>query len=330
LVAAHIAELERQRLQPVAPNAVAGGPGPASASRDHLLFSAPEDLKVFSLTPSAWQVKEGLASNVKDGAFLNRKDMNDARSAQLIFMPMNNRGKLTVDFRGVRFEFDFPSNTYRAISKEESPKAKPFMFITKTACSLYFELRQPGNLVTVTVNNGAGSTSIRAGDTLTDNLGISCEDGANIAIDELQIMRGKAAANKESQGDLKKLGLDPLGDATLDAPSIVLPETRGAKSGVALALRDPNVIGVSYDAKGTGNLRIQLGNPTDMSGEWVDIPLSVVAVTHKVSWLNDKLLVKDAAGNELASVALTGKHTHLMILALKEATLLSTPRLTYR
>ena len=329
LVAAHIAELERQRLQPVASNAVTGGPGPASASRDNLLFSAPEDLKVFSATANAWQVKDGFASNVKDG-FLNRKDMNDARSAQLIFMPMNNRGKLTVDFRGVRFEFDFPSNTYRAISKEGSPKAKPFMFITKTACSMYFEVRQPGNLVTVTVNNGAGSTSIRAGDTLTDNLGISCEEGTNIAIDELQIMRGKAAANKEAQGELKKLGLEPLGDVMLEAPTIVLPETRGARSGVAMALSDPSLVGVSYEVKGSGSLRIQLGSPTDMSGEWRDIPLGAVAVTHKVSWLNDKLLVKDAAGNELASVALTGKHTHLMILALKEATLLSTPRLTYR
>ena len=330
LVAAHIAELERQRLQPVATNVVTGGgPGPASASRDNLFFSASDDLKVFSATANAWQVKDGLALNVKDG-FLNRKDMNDARSTQLIFMPLNNRGKMTVDFRGVRFEFNFPSNTYRAISKEESPTAKPFTFITKTACSMYFELRQPGNLVTVTVNNGAGSTAIRAGETLTDNLGIACEDGANIAIDELQIMRGKAAANKEAQGELKKLGLDPLGDVMLEAPTIVLPETRGAKSGVAMALSDPNVIGVSYDVKGSGSLRIQLGSPTDMSGEWRDIPLSAVAVTHKVSWLNDKLLIKDAAGNELASVALTSKHTHLMILALKEATLLSTPRLTYR
>jgi hypothetical protein len=271
-----------------------------------------------------------MATNMRDGAFLNRRDMNDARAAQLIFMPMHNRGRMTVDFRGVRFEFDFPSNTYRAISKEETATAKPFNFIVKTACSMYFEVRQPGNLITVTVNNGADSTAIRAGDTLTDNLGIVAEDGANIAIDELQIMRGKAATNKGAQGDLKKLGLDPLGDAVLEAPTIVLPETRGAKSGVAMALSDPNVVGASYDVKGIGSLRIQLGSPTDMSGEWRDVPLSAVAVTHKVSWLNDKLLVKDAAGNELASVALTGKHTHLMILALKEATLLSTPRLTYR
>jgi hypothetical protein len=143
-------------------------------------------------------------------------------------------------------------------------------------------------------------------------------------------MRGKAATNKGAQGDLKKLGLDPLGDAVLEAPTIVLPETRGAKSGVAMALPGPDVIGVTYDVKGSGNLRIQLGSPTDMSGQSVDVPLNAATVTHKVSWLNDKLLVKDAAGNELASIALTAKHTHLMIIAFKEATLLSTPRLTYR
>lgn len=324
LVAAYIADLERQRLQPVPPNVMTGGPGPASASRDNLLFSALEDLKVFSATANAWQVKDGFASNVKDG-FLNRKDMSDARSAQLIFMPMNNRGKLTVDFRGVRFGFDFPSNSYRAITGEGTQKEQSLNFIVKTACSMYFEVRQPGNLVTVTVNNGASSTSIRAVGALSDNLGISCEDGANIAIDELEIKRVN-----DAQAILKTLNLETLGAVTMEGQAIVLLETRGARSGVALALQDPYVVGVSYDAKGTGILRVQLGSPTDMSGQWVDIPLSAVAVTHKVSWLNDKLLVKDAAGNELASVALTGKHTHLMILALKEATLLSTPRLTYR
>ena len=329
LVATAIVELERLRLNPPATTAVAGGSGPTS--RDTLLFNSPDDLKIFTSSASAWQVKNGMALSTKEGAFLNRRDINDARAAQLIFMPMNNRGKMTVDFRGVRFEFDLPSNTYRAISKEESPKAKPFNFIVKTASSLYFEVRQPNNLISVTVNNGADSTSIRAGDTLTDNLGIAAEDGAIIAIDELHILRLKAAAtNKGAQADLKKLGLDSLGDATLEAPTIVLPETRGAKSGVAMALSDPNVIGVTYDVKGSGNLRIQLGNPTDMSGHYVDIPLTFGTVSHKVSWLNDKLLVKDAAGNELAAVALTAKHTHLMIIAFKEATLLSTPRLTYR
>jgi hypothetical protein len=42
------------------------------------------------------------------------------------------------------------------------------------------------------------------------------------------------------------------------------------------------------------------------------------------------LLVSDGAGNELGTIALTGKFTHLMLIALKEATLLSTPRLTYQ
>jgi hypothetical protein len=193
---------------------------------------------------------------------------------------------------------------------------------------MYFELRQPGNLVSITVNNGADSMAIKAGDTLTDNFGISC-DTATVALDELQIMRGKPATNKEAQGDLRKLGLEPLGDATLEAPAIVLPVAQGTTSGVALPVRD-NIIGASFDVKGTGMLRIQLGNPNDRSGQWIDVPLGAVATPHKVSWVKNMLLVTDGAGNELGSIALTGKYTHLMIIALKEATLLSTPRLTYQ
>ena len=329
LVAGYIAELERSRLQPggvVQPSA-----GPASTSRDKLVFDSPEDLKAFHDRSGTWQVTGGMAVNSTDGARLQRRDMGDARSTQLIFMPMNNRGQMTVDFRGVRFEIDLGSSTYRAISKEETLKARPFSFVPKTSCSMYFELRQPGNLINITVNNGADTMSIKAGESLTDNLGIACEAGATVALDELQIMRGKAAANKESQGDLRKLGLEPLGDAALEAPAIVLPAAQGTTSGVALALRE-NIICASFDVKGSGMLRIQLSpNPNDRGvGQWLDLPLGAVATVYKVSWLKNMLLVSDAAGNELGSVALTAKYTHLMIIALKEATLLSTPRLTYQ
>jgi mutual gliding-motility protein MglA len=328
LVAADIAALEKQRLQ--APTVTPGNTttGAASASRDKLVFDAPEDLKAFHDRSGTWQVTAGMAQNSSDSARLGRKDMTDARAAQLIFMPIGNRGQMTVDFRGVRFEVDFASSTYRAFSEEETLKARPFTFLPKTACSMYFELRQPGNLISITVNNGADAMAIKGGTTLTDNFIITCTS-ANVAIDDLQIMRGKPATNKEAQGELRKLGLEPLGDATLEAPTIVLPTAQGTTSGVALPLRD-NIIGASFDAKGIGMLRVQLGSPTDRSGQWIDVPLGAVPVPFKVSWVKNMLLVTDGAGNELGSVALTGKHTHLMIIALKEATLLSTPRLTYQ
>jgi hypothetical protein len=326
LVAADLAALEKQRLLP--PTAAPGATGPASTSRDRLVFDAPEDLKAFSERSGTWQVAGGMATNTSESGRLQRKDMTDARAAQLIFMPMVNRGQMTVDFRGVRFEVDFASSTYRAISREETLKARPFAFVPKTACSMYFELRQPGNLISITVNNGADSMAIKAGDTLTDNFAVTT-DAATIALDELQIMRGRPATNKEAQGELRKLGLEPLGDATLEAPAIILPQAQGTTSGVAMPLRD-NIIGVSFDAKGTGMLRIQLGSPTDRSGQWIDVPVGAVATGFKVSWVKNMLLVSDSAGNEIGNAALTGRHTHLMLIALKEATLLSTPRLTYQ
>ena len=239
---------------------------------------------------------------------------------------MGNRGQMKVDFRGVRFEVDFASSTYRAYSEAETLKARPFNFLPKTGCSIYFELRQPGNLISITVNNGADSMALKGPATLTDIFSITCEN-AVIAVDDLQIMRGKPATNKEAQGGLRTLGLEPLGDATLEAPTIVLPVAQGTTSGVAMPLRD-NIVGASFDVKGTGMLRIQLGSPNDRSGQWIDVPLGAVAVPFRVSWVKNMLLVTDGAGNELGSAALTGKHTHFMIIALKEATLLSTPRLT--
>lgn len=329
LVAADIVALEQMRLQPPTTTPGATTTGVASTSRDKLAFDAPDDFKAFQTRSGTWQVSGGMAQNSSESASLGRKDMADARAVQLIFMPMANRGQMKVDFRGVRFEVDFASSTYRAYSEEETLKARPFNFLPKTACSMYFELRQPGNLISITVNNGADSMAIKGPVTLSDLLTITC-DGATVAIDELQVMRGKPATNKEAQGDLRKLGLEPLGDATLAAPpAISLPAAQGTTSGVAVPLRD-NIIGASFDIKGTGMLRIQLGSPTDRSGQWIDVPLGAVPAPFKVSWLKNMLLVTDAAGNELGSVALTGKYTHLMLIALKEATLLSTPRLTYQ
>jgi hypothetical protein len=77
-------------------------------------------------------------------------------------------------------------------------------------------------------------------------------------------------------------------------------------------------------------LRVQVGSPNDRSGQWIDVPLGAVPTGFKVSWLKNMLLVSDAAGNEIGTVALTGKYTHLMLIALKEAMLLSTPRLSYQ
>ena len=115
----------------------------------------------------------------------------------------------------------------------------------------------------------------------------------------------------------------------LEAPTIVLPTARGESSGVAMAIRD-NIAGATFEVKGSGMLRVQLGSPNDRSGQWIDVPVGAVPIVYQVSWLQNKMLIKDAAGNEIGNVKLNAKHTHFIIIALQDATLLATPRLTYQ
>src|SRR5258708_38986652 len=106
-----------------------------------------------------------------------------------MYQGMSQRGAMIVDFRGVRLVIDFGTSTYQAISREETLKSKPFAFLPKASNSLYFEVKQPNNFVSIEINNGADSMGIKGGD-LTDNLGIGLDSGALVAIDELQISRG--------------------------------------------------------------------------------------------------------------------------------------------
>jgi hypothetical protein len=331
LVAEELPRLEELRKQ------VGGGSGPsgespvanASKDRDHLGFDSPEELKAFSERAGTWQVANGQLANAGDGCRIQRKDLKDGRSVHLIFQSMAQRGAMIVDFRGVRLVIDFGSNTYQAISREETLKSKPFTFLPKASNSLYFEVKQPNNFVSIEVNNGADSMGIKGGD-LSDNFGIGLDSGALVAIDELQISRGAPTVSiKDKQAEMRKLGLDPLGSAFLEAPTIVLPALAGGLSGVAMPIKD-NIVGATFEAKGTGSLRIQLGNPNDRSGQWIDVPIGSVATAFKITWNNSTLTVSDGVANTLGTVALSGGHSHLILYALQEAVLLSTPRLTYQ
>ena len=325
LVADELTQLEAAQNTP--PTKTAGTGTVAGASKDRMTFDGNEEIKNFADHPGTWVVANGMVGNSTTPARLMRKDLDDARAVHLLFMPMNNKGQMTVDFRGVRFVVDFGSSSYQAISREETKPVSKFAFLPKAVCSLYFELRQPGNVVQIIINNGADNVSIKAGD-ITNSMSVQC-DNSNIAIDELQILRGRPAANKDQQGELRKLGLEPLGEAMLEAPTIVLPTARGESSGVAMAIRD-NIAGATFEVKGSGMLRVQLGSPNDRSGQWIDVPVGAVPIVYQVSWLQNKMLIKDAAGNEIGNVKLNAKHTHFIIIALQDATLLATPRLTYQ
>lgn len=328
LVAEDVARLEEMRgggITP-APGAPAGPITSGTRDKDHVDFDVVDDLKAFEKHGN-WQVTGGMAVNSGDGARLQRKDLSDVRALHLIFQPMNSRGSMIVDFRGVRLVVDFAASTYQAISREETLRSKPFAFLPKATCSLYFEVKT-GSEVQIDVNNGADTLAIKGGD-LTDNLTIACDSASVIALDEMTLSRGKPTASKEKQGELRKLGLEPLGGAYLDAPTIVLAKPMGMTSGIAMVVRD-NIAGATFEAKGSGNLRIQLGSPNDRSGQWVDVPLGAIPTAFKVLWTGNQLTVADGAGNALGQVALTSKHTHFMIIALQEAVLMATPKLTYQ
>ena len=325
LVAADIARLEELRKT----SGPVGTLESPSASKDHLTFTSTEDLKYFSERSGSWQSVNGQLANAGEGCRLVRKDMHDARSMHLIFQSLNQRGAMIVEFRGVRLVIDFAANTYQAISREETLKPRPFTFLAKTANSLYFELKQPNNFLSIEVNNGADSMGLKAGD-LTDNFAIALDTGALVSVQDLQISRGAPVASpKDKQAEMRSLGLDGLGGAFLEPPLIVLPAGVGAPSGVAMPLKD-NVVGATFEAKGAGNLRIQLGNPNDRSGQWIDVPIGSVASSFKVTWNANTLVVTDGVGNAVGSVALMGGHSHFIIYALQEATIMSTPRLTYQ
>ncbi len=111
--------------------------------------------------------------------------------------------------------------------------------------------------------------------------------------------------------------------ATLDPPAILLP-AKG--SGIAMPLRD-SLAGVSFEVKGHGMLRLALGR-TDGTGQWVDVELPVngTALNLRSSWGGGSLAVADDQGRSIASTPVTTPPTHVIITALQEATILSTPR----
>ena len=331
VVAADLERLEGLAKGGVTPAPVTGGPTVPSSGKDHLTFATAADLQVFSQRQGSWQCGNGQlanAANANQDCRLARTDLKDVRALHLTFQPLNQRGAMIVDFRGVRLVIDFGASTYQAISKEETLKPKPFTFQPKAASTLSFELKQPNNFVSIEINNGVETFGLKGGE-LSDALAIALDTGALVAIQDLQLMRGTPQVSRgDKAAALRTLGIDPLGGAYLEAPLIVLPSGGNNPSGFAMPLKD-TIAGATFEAKGTGSLRIQLGNPNDRSGQWIDVPVGAVATGFKVTWTASSLLVSDNVGNAVGSVALMGGHSHFMIYALQEATIMSTPRLIY-
>ena len=101
-------------------------------------------------------------------------------------------------------------------------------------------------------------------------------------------------------------------------------------SGIAMPVRE-GMIGASFEAKGTGKLRVQLGQATDRAaGTWLDLDLVGAYTDYRVLWQDGTLVVTDHAGNALAAEKIeAGPRTHLLITALADARLKSPPKPTY-
>lgn len=299
----------------------------SSTSPDRITFSSQDDLRAFTDVTGTWQVVNGAALNTGE-ARLGRRDGATARTLQISFMPQASKGALAVDFRGIRLVIDLGTGSWQMASRRESAPSAPIAVIPRTVNTLLIDYRAADNLVRAELNNGTQAIAVHI-DTPTDALFIAALGGAAVAIDEIAITRttSRPTAPIGSQASLRQLGWEPLGDAALDPPVILLPaRATPPRSGIAMPLRD-NLAGLSFEVKGTGMLRVNLGKP-DGTGQWVDVELAgpATALNVRVAWGGGTMSVADDTGRTIGSTPVTTPPTHVIISALQDATILSTPR----
>jgi hypothetical protein len=321
-----------QKLAASKPAATAPS-GPAVQGKDKLTFDALEDLQQVETEGTRWQVNGGAITNLVDGARIGRRDLGNAKSISLRFQTSQNKGTMTVDFRGAKVVLDLGASTY-TVSGKGAGRPKGFAIIPKLPYTMLLE-RKDDARTTLQFNNGAESAEIQVGD-LSDTFTLAVEGGGTISLDDLEIFReGRAATMAEKQKALKVTGWEPINGAYLEAPAIVLPPSPGAPCGIATPLRD-NVSGYNFEVKGSGVLQFKLARISDKDQQkWasleIDLPKNAQEwMTVAVRWTDKGAAVYDAKGNELKSIPLTDKYTHLMIVALNQATLASAPRIEYK
>ncbi len=332
-LASQIAKLDeaQQKLAVAKPATPAGTPA-VTQGKDKVTFDGLDDLTAFPDTEGKWQVNGGAITNQVDASRLARHDLGNAKSVSLRFQTAVLKGTLTVEFRGAKVALDLAASTYTPSGKTAG-RPKGFAIIPKLPYTLLLE-RKDDTRTTLQFNNGVESADISVGD-LSDSLTITTDGGATVAIDEVEVFRdSKGSTMAEMRNALKVTGWEPIGGAYLQAPSIILPSSPGTSSGIATPLRD-NVSGYNFEVKGTGVLRIQLGRLSDKDAKWlqldVELPknaLEVMPLT--VRWTDKGIAVYDAKGNEKVSAAIAERYTHLMILALNQATLVNAPKIEYK
>ncbi|MBA3708117.1 MAG: protein kinase [Planctomycetes bacterium] len=324
--AAQIAHLEESVAKIVTTRAV-----PTTVGKDRVLFEMQDDLLSFPDIDGKWQVNSGVVANLTDGARLGRRDLGGAKSMSMRFQTSQNKGALTVEFRGAKVAMDLAASTY-SVSGKAQGRTKGFNFIAKLPYTLLIE-RKDDTHTTIQFNNGVETAEVVVGD-LSDAMTVSVDAGASVSIDEIEIFRETKVAPVNAKAAFKVIGWDPLGLAYMEPPAIVLPSNPGDPSGIATAIKD-NVAGYTFEVKGIGSLRIQLGRQSEKDSKWVTLTIDLPKVPQEVKalsvrWTDKAISVYDGKGIELATQPIAERYTHLMISATNQATLIGTPRIEFK
>lgn len=301
---------------------------PAAALRDKLAFDAAEDLQSLPLRDGEWTVQGGAAICSSTSGSLGRKDLANGRSLTVGFHNNASRGALVVTFRGVRVLCDFAKGTVTAGSLEQQLKPIEFAFIPRTAHFLYIELR--GAQAVVEVNNGAALLDLKLPTRSPETMEIRLDTNAAVQIDELAItreVRVDPVADAKRIAEIRAIGFEPIGQAQLVPPAIVLPKS----AGIGVARRD-TIASLTFEARGTGRIEVRLGKIGEGGGQVVALDLGKKpedVVKYTVGWSGGRLTVRrgDADGDVFIEDKLNGDPPHVMLVATTEAVITSTPRL---
>jgi len=298
--------------------------------RDRLTFASADDEQSLPLRQGAWTVANGTISPEGTSGSIGRKDLGNVKSATILFQSLANRGAITFHIRDVRILLDLSAQKMTASTRDVELKPTDVQIIPRTVQNLYVEFRADGHVL-VELNNGVISLDLRqqkAGDQMT----IAYDTGASFAIDEILLKReGKLDPAAEAQriAALNAIGFEPLGRAIMVPPAIVLPESQ-PRSGIAFVRRQ-GVASITFEVQGTGKIEVRFGKMNEGGGQAVTLDLGATPsdkVTYTVGCGKSVWVRRGGPdGEEFVADTLRGDPPHVMIVALQEATITSTPRL---
>lgn len=323
---------ELPRLEQALVALQSGNPAAGSAVplRDHLTFANDGDLTSLPQREGTWTVEDGSLRNADTSGSIARRDLGSAKSVTVLFQSLANRGAVVFSVRDVRIMIDFQAQTLRATTRDTELKPVPVQIIPRTVQNLYVEFRQGGNVL-IELNNGVVTLDLKL-QKAGDQFSIAYDTGASLAINEILIAREvqlDPAAEAERITAVRATGFEPLGRATLVPPALHLPAGQ-PRSGIAFVRRE-GIASITFTATGSGKLELRFGRMNEGGGQAVTLDLGATPadpVTYTVGCGSRAWVRKGGPeGEEIISDQLRGDPPHVMLIALGEAILTTTPRL---